>query len=249
MRNDKNSKKSKERKDARMKERLEYLKLITRYPDAFRNPDESNLGIHIATDPKTMDVVEEEIRKRLSAKGLPEEWAEVGIVYQDQYSMILRDAVHFQPGNTAGTYIRRFKPGEIAGVVILPIYRQSVCMVKIFRHALRRYVLELPRGFSEPKQTPLQNAERELLEEIGGKVQHIYEMGCMTENSGMSNERAVLFYAELEEVGPVSEEEGIEKVVFVPVNEFAAMIREGSLEDSFSLCTALRAILLGYLKL
>jgi ADP-ribose pyrophosphatase len=232
-----------------MKDRKEYLKLIDSCPDAFKNPSDANFGIHIATDPALMDTVEEEIQKRLADKGLPEEWGEVGVVYQDQYSMILRDAVHFQPGNKAGTYIRRFKPGEITGVVILPVYQQSVCMIRIFRHALRRCVLELPRGFSDLGQTPLQNAERELQEEIGGKARRICEMGCMTENSGMGNEKAVLFYAELEEVGPGSEEEGIEKVVLVPVEKFAEMIRDGSLEDSFTLCAALRAMLLGYLKL
>jgi ADP-ribose pyrophosphatase len=233
-----------------MKDRKEYHKLIDSYPDAFKNPSDANLGIHLTTDPALMDAVEEDIKKRLTAKGLPEQWAEVGVVYQDQYSTILRDAVHFQPGNKAGTYIRRFTPGEIAGVVILPVYRQSICMVRIFRHALRRYVLELPRGFSDPGQTPLQNAQRELLEEIGGKASYIHDMGCMIENSGMGNAKAVLFYAELDEMGSSSEqEEGIEKISCVPVNEFAEMIRDGSLEDSFTLCAAVRAMMLGYLKL
>jgi ADP-ribose pyrophosphatase len=232
-----------------MKDRKEYLKLIDSYPDAFKNPTEANFGIHIATDPAAMDTVEEEMRKRLTAKGLPEQWADVGVVYQDQYSMIVRDAVYFQPGNKPGTYIRRFTPGEVSGVVILPVYRQSVCMIRIFRHALRRYVLELPRGFSDPGQTPLQNAERELLEEIGGKASHIYDMGSMVENSGMGNAKAVLFYADLQEVGFGSEEnEGIEKIVYVPVEEFTGMIRDGSLEDSFTLCAALRAMLMGHLK-
>jgi ADP-ribose pyrophosphatase len=233
----------------KMKDRKKYIKLIESYPGAFKNPSDANLGIHITTDPVQMDTVEEDMKKRLAAKGLPEQWAEVGIVYQDQYSMILRDAVYFQPGNKSGTYIRRFTPGEISGSVILPVYRQSVCMIRIFRHALRRWVLELPRGFSDPGQTPLQNAERELLEEIGGKASHIYDMGCMIENSGMGNAKAALFYADLEEVGSVEKEEGIEKISFVPVKEFAEMIRGGSLEDSFTLCAALRAILLGYLKL
>jgi ADP-ribose pyrophosphatase len=233
-----------------MKDRKDYLQLIDSYPDEFKNPPDANLGIHIATDPAVIDTVEEEMKKRLAAKGLPEQWAEVGVVYQDQYSMIVRDAVFFQPGNKSGTYIRRFTPGEISGVVILPVYRQSVCLIRIFRHALRRYVLELPRGFSNPGQTSLQNAERELFEEIGGKASHIYDMGSMIENSGMGNAKAVLFYADLEEVGPGSEEnEGIEKIVFVPIKEFSEMIRNGSLEDSFTLCAALRAVLLGYLKL
>jgi hypothetical protein len=74
-------------------------------------------------------------------------------------------------------------------------------------------------------------------------------MGYMIENSGMGNAKAALFYADLEELGPASKEEGIEKIALVPVKKFAEMIRDGSLEDSFTLCAALRAILLGYLKL
>jgi ADP-ribose pyrophosphatase len=231
-------------------DRSKYLELISRYPHAFENPTDPDSGIHITTESAAIDAIEAEMKKRLSAKGLPETWAEVGVAYHDQYSMILRDAVCFQPGNKPGTYIRRFTPGDISGVVILPVYKDSICLLKLFRHALRRYTLEIPRGFSEEGQTPLQNAERELKEEIGGKARNMYDLGYMTENSGMGNAKAALFYADMEEVGSVGEdEEGIQKILFVPKNEFTNMIKEGTLEDSFTLCATLRAILKGYLTL
>jgi ADP-ribose pyrophosphatase len=228
--------------------RNSYYDLMQRYPKAFENPVDPKSGIHIVTDSDAIDTIETEMGNRLSKKGLSREWAEVGMVYRDQYSTILRDAVYFQPGNYPGTYVRRFTPDDISGVVILPEYKQSICMIRIFRHALRRYVLEVPRGFSEPGLTPLQNAEKELKEEIGGKARNIHELGYMVENSGMGNAKAALFYADLEDVGAIEEDkEGIQKTVFVPKPEFTHMIESGVLEDSFTLCAALRAIIKGYL--
>jgi ADP-ribose pyrophosphatase len=232
-----------------LKNRKEYFRLIHSYPHAFENPAEVNAGIHIATDPALINRIEAEMRGRLKDKNLPPQWAEVGVVYQDQYSTILRDGVCFQPGSKLGTYIRSFTPNEISGVAILPVYRQSVCMIKIFRHALRRWVLEIPRGFGEEDQTPLQNAVRELREEIGGTARAIHGLGYMRENSGMGNAKAALFYAELEDIGLVSEEEGIQEIALIPKKEFISMIKKGSLEDSFTLCAAMRAMLNGYLTL
>jgi ADP-ribose pyrophosphatase len=124
----------------------------------------------------------------------------------------------------------------------------QVCLLKIFRHALRQFVLELPRGFGVDGQTDEQNAIRELKEEIGGEIKNIFPLGCMSENSGLGDGYAVLFFAEIEgNLNSTGIEEGIEKIVLVPTNEFLCMVRDGNIDDSFTLAATARATLRGYI--
>jgi ADP-ribose pyrophosphatase len=229
-----------------MKEYEHYMRCISEFPQAFANSDDAR--VEIVTDKKSMTAIEKTQMSRLRNKGLPEEWGEVGVVFQDEYVTILRDAVLFQPDGTPGTYIRNFKANSAPGVVILPVYNGQVCLLRIFRHSLRRYVLEVPRGFGNKGETDEQNALRELSEEIKGSVNEIHSMGYVIENSGLGDARAALFFADLSEMPTVIENgEGIEKIEFVSTNKFLQLIKDGEIEDSYTITSAARAILNGYI--
>ena len=81
----------------------EYLAFARAHPERFMNPLQG--GFTILLGEGKIREVEVQMAQKLQAKGLSTEWAQVGIVYQDQYGMILRDAVRF-PGGALGTYIR-----------------------------------------------------------------------------------------------------------------------------------------------
>ena len=81
----------------------EYLAFSEAHPERFMNPPEG--GFTILLKEAEISEVEAYMSQKLQAKGLPTEWSRVGIAYQDQYGMILRDAVRF-PGGALGTYIR-----------------------------------------------------------------------------------------------------------------------------------------------
>lgn len=224
----------------------QYYEFIKQYPYAFENPP--GAGIEIVRDKEGIAQIEAAMKARMMEKGYPEEWCEVGVVFQDAYMTILRDAVLFQPENLPGAYIRSFKADNAPGVVILPLWNNKVCLLKIFRHALRRFVFEIPRGFGKKGETDEQNALRELKEEIGSSVKTLHNLGYVVENSGLGDAHAALFLAELDSIPKLYErEEGIERIITLPISEFLQMISDGVIEDSYTIVAATRAMLRGYI--
>src|SRR5437588_7157470 len=86
------------------------------HPEQFVNPPEG--GFTILMNEAEIREAEATVVQRLQAIGLPAEWAQVGIVYQDQYGMILRDAVRF-PSGALGTYIRFINGADGAPTTII----------------------------------------------------------------------------------------------------------------------------------
>lgn len=56
---------------------------------------------------------------------------------------------------------------DVTGVAILPILDGDFVLLRSYRHALGRDIWELPRGFIDAGETPVQAALRELEEETG----------------------------------------------------------------------------------
>jgi ADP-ribose pyrophosphatase len=77
-----------------MSDKARYFDLVKRYPDRFTNVQG---GIEILLDPAAITQVEQIVAARLVQQGLPPEWAEVGVAFQDQYMLILRDT-HYPHG-------------------------------------------------------------------------------------------------------------------------------------------------------
>lgn len=97
-----------------------YLAYAKVHPELFTNPSENIYSVLL--DPEEIRKVETATARRLEIKGLPREWAQVGIVYEDQYLFILRDAVRF-PDGYLSTYVRIIEEeSNVSGVVILPVY-------------------------------------------------------------------------------------------------------------------------------
>ena len=128
-----------------MKNESQYFHYMEIFPQMFDRPFDA--GIELVTDREHIRDIESIMKSRLREKGQPEEWADVGVVFQDAYMTVLRDAVIFKPSGVPGTYIRQFSTSSAYGTVILPIFDGKVCLLRIFRHALRKFVFELPRGF------------------------------------------------------------------------------------------------------
>jgi ADP-ribose pyrophosphatase len=152
---------------------VDYFAFARMYPKLFENP--SGAGFVILLDEAEIQKAESHMAEQLKAKGLPSEWAKVGIAFHDQYTMILRDAVRF-PDGSLGTYIRMVGNGT-PGVIILPIYQGQVLLIRHFRHATRTWHIEIPRGFGEKDSSNEENAQRELHEEIGAKISHLVPLG------------------------------------------------------------------------
>ena len=57
--------------------------------------------------------------------------------------------------------------GLVSGVAVLPVVDGRFALIRLYRHAIRDHVWEVPRGFVEPGENPLTAAMRELEEETG----------------------------------------------------------------------------------
>jgi ADP-ribose pyrophosphatase len=220
-----------------------YLDFAARNPEMFINPDGAVFTILL--DREAIHQVEDEMEARLKEQGVSGEdahiWSRVGFVFQDQYLRIARDAVRF-PDGSLGTYIRILDDGNpTPGVIILPIYEGKVVLVNHFRHATRRWHLEIPRGFGHPNATPEESARAELAEEIGGDPVEMISLGAFEPDAGASIERDELFFAELRSYGMPDEHEAINEIRLVPVAEFEAMLRDGIITDGFTLAAYARA--------
>jgi ADP-ribose pyrophosphatase len=225
----------------------DYFQLMRVRPDLFANPEYNSL-IRVETDPQRINSIESSKVKELISKGGCSENAKVGIVYHDQFLMVLRDAVVFPNGKT-GTYIRAVsETKENHGVVILPKYGNKWVLIEHFRHATRNIEIEIPRGFSEPDLSGEQNALRELKEEINCTIKSLYPLGSMVENSGLSESETYLYLADVDSIGEPDIEEGIERIVLYSTDELMQSIKENRIKDSFTVSAVLKAYLLGYMS-
>jgi ADP-ribose pyrophosphatase len=228
-----------------MSTRADYFAFAKAHPKQFVNPTEG--GFTILMNEAEIREAEASVAQRLQAKGLPTEWAQVGIVYQDQYGMILRDAVRF-PGGALGTYIRFL--GNVdggPGAIVLALYQDHVLLVRRFHHATRTWHLEIPIRLGVKNLSGEENARRELAEEIAATATLLVPMGSLEEGPGLTGSPAELFYADIESYREGNTREGITEVLPVTVPEFERMMRDSEITDSFTIIAYLRAKLQGLL--
>jgi len=221
-----------------MADRVEYFALVQARPELFANPP--GAGFEILLDEAEIRDAQAQAAARLQAAGAPPGWSEVGVAFHDQYALILRDAVRYANGS-AGTYIRLVDayPG-IVGVVVLPLWQRQVLLISHFRHATRRWHLEIPRGFGRGSD-PRHDAERELREEVGAEGIALTSLGHVYPDTGTAQSRVALFCAEVTSYGKPETIEGITDIQPTPLAEFEQMIAEGAIEDGYVLAAYARA--------
>ena len=83
-----------------------------------------------------------------------------------------------------------------ASVVIVPIVgRDRVLLIRQFRHALNRYIYEIPAGTTKPQESFLSCAKRELAEETGYAARRWQRLHAFYPAPGVSTERMILYRA------------------------------------------------------
>jgi ADP-ribose diphosphatase len=215
-----------------------YLALFEEYPDLFHNPH--GAAFEILLEEPDIRRAEAYMAEQLAKIGAPIEWSRVGVAFRDQYMLLLRDAVRLVDGSL-GTYIRAVVPDPaFVGVVVLPVWQGQVLLIRHFRHATRRWHLEIPRG-SGIDADARESALRELVEEIGASEVHLIELGEMYPDTGITNSRVALFYADVESYGEPESIEGITAILPTSVRQFEEMISDGNLDDGYLLAAYARA--------
>ena len=95
-----------------------------------------------------------------------------------------------------GRSFRRETIQHPASVVIVPMLDgKRLLLIRQFRHALNRYIYEIPAGTSEPGESLLACAKRELAEETGFRAGRWQRLTQFYPAPGVSTERMVLYRA------------------------------------------------------
>jgi len=149
-------------------------------------------------------------------------------VYAGRAFRVREDVVEMR-----GRMLRRqvvVHPGAAAVLPLLPDDR--VVLVRQYRHAMGRRMLEIPAGTLEPGEPPGECARRELEEEAGYRAGELVPLGEIHPAPGISTEIIHLFAATgLAETPARPEPDEDIEVEVLPLEEVVRMIADGRIND------------------
>jgi len=223
-----------------------YFSLIHTHPALFSN---ENAMFKIVTSKEIIRSWQKEERQEMKVSNRPLDWADIGIVLDDPYIVVLRDLVEF-PGGRLGSYFRVINQADLRGgqgVVVLSEMDGKYLLLHQFRHPVRSWSFEAPRGFGMPRTPAEEQAKNEILEEVGGEISELVDLGIYYSNTGLEGNKVKLFYAKLKSIGQPAQEEGIESFLWVSLAELEEMIASAKITDGFTIAAYTRAKLRGLL--
>ncbi|MBI2825011.1 MAG: NUDIX hydrolase [Planctomycetia bacterium] len=122
-------------------------------------------------------------------------------------------------------------PGAVGIVPVLDDGR--ICLVRNFRVAVDRWLVEIPAGTLEPGEDPVATAHRELAEETGYRAGRLAPLCQLLFSPGILHERMHLFVASNLSRGATHLDVGERVEPFiVDLDEAILMIERGEIEDA-----------------
>lgn len=216
-----------------------YFALMRELPHLFENRGPGS--IEILSDPADIAAAQEAAAQARRARGLDTGDLRAGVLARDPYMIVLRDAVRF-PDGSLGLYNRIVEARSIA---VLPLLDGRPVLLRIFRHGLRDWSLEFPRGGCEGGETSEQAARREVREEIGAQIDELVPLGRFTPGGSSLTIGADFFAARIGATGAPDRADGIAAIEVMSVADVEMLIRDSAIIDGFTLSIFLRARLLG----
>lgn len=134
---------------------------------------------------------------------------------------------------------------DCIAVVVLDSKDRAI-MVRQYRKAVDKFLLEIPAGGIEPGEQPVESVRRELQEEIGYLPNRIERLGGFYSAPGYCTEYLHLYLAThlIPSRKKAEDTEEIE-IVRVPLSRVPDMIASGEICDAKSIAGLLRVIYLG----
>jgi ADP-ribose pyrophosphatase len=104
-----------------------------------------------------------------------------------------RDRLRFDDGREVDVDIVRHR----ASVVMIPVTGAGeIILVRQYRHAIARWIWELPAGTTEPGEDPAAAAARECHEEVGMVPGRVTRLGSMFPTPGFCDEEMIFYLLE-----------------------------------------------------
>jgi ADP-ribose pyrophosphatase len=133
-----------------------------------------------------------------------------------------------------GATVQREVVRHPGAVTILPLVdADHVCLIRNYRMAVARTLIELPAGTLEPGEDPLDTARRELIEETGYRAARLDLLHTFFLSPGILDEHMYLYLASDLTAGDAQREacEEIENLV-VPWQQAIAWVMQRKIEDA-----------------
>ena len=158
-----------------------------------------------------------------------ETWITKKEIHKGKIFSLWGGQVSLDNGDTAvREYVR-----HSGGVAIVPVIDNNVILIRQFRIAIGRELMELPAGRLEPDEDPAACARRELEEEIGYRAQELIPLASYFSSVGFTDERMHIFLA-LEPEKATLKLEADERIreVMMPVEMIQEKLAAQEFEDA-----------------
>jgi 8-oxo-dGTP pyrophosphatase MutT (NUDIX family) len=161
-------------------------------------------------------------------------------VFENSKFRVFSDHIEDAQGNEIRDYLvvapKVSAPRLVSGVAVVPVLNDCVVLVRMFRHAVDREVLEVPRGFVDPGESPEEAAIRELKEETGlvCRPERLIPLGTCMPEAGLIAAQVALFGALdcWEETRTERPEIGLGKCEKFTMHQTKELLREMTLGDT-----------------
>ena len=220
----------------------DYLEFAKNHPEHFANNSES---VRIIFDPQKIYEAEQRSRAQTKAMGLPATGSQVGVITQDPWVTVIRDAVEFSDGDIRLHTRAMNRIND--GVAVLPVYENQIILIRHFRHALRQSILEIPRGAIDESATLEETARNELIEEIEGVAGELIPLGFVYGSTNLFANGSYLYFTELQSLGSPQLDEGVQAIERFSIKEFELLLQKGEIEEAFTISAFCQTRLRGLL--
>lgn len=154
------------------------------------------------------------------------------LIYQGKVIRLMRETFYMGGQRLVREVI--LHPG--AAVIVPLLEDRRVVMVRQYRRAARRRLLELPAGTLTPGEPPIQCARRELEEETGWRAKHWRRISSFYAAPGMFSEWMVVFLATgLTKARAHPEPDEVLTPIILPLRTALAKIKSGEICDAKSI--------------
>ena len=141
--------------------------------------------------------------------------------------------------DTPAGRVSRIAVRHPGAVTIVPVHEESVLLIRQYRAAVDRHLLELPAGkLDVAGEAPEDTASRELAEEMGYRAQRLEHVMDFFTGPGFTDEHMRLYAAyDLAPVSaaPTGPEEEAAEIVTVRLQDLASLLGSGEVADAKTL--------------
>lgn len=132
-----------------------------------------------------------------------------------------------------GSVVWREVINHSGGVAIVPVIDDAVIMVRQFRMAIGKEILEIPAGKIDPGEKPEECARRELEEETGYKAGRLIPAGAFYSSVGYTDEIIYIYLCfEMEKANQKLDSDERIRVEKISIAELKKRLETRQLEDS-----------------